>query len=262
MNPILVQGLLWLAFLICLYCLRNWHKRQADVTHKYKAIKFCLTVYGIYRMTYFLQEGIMARDVSIGLPSILNLVGLNVLLYVQVVRLLTRKRMQVITTIFSSQNNNIGFTILSQIIYLAIGLFIWIQGIEKAINYYQLNSVSFTVQELWGFVYASLYALFPVLILTLINYQMHHRKVHVVNILSLFILVFIFSLSAPGWLLIVQEKPILIFGMIVGFQEWLMYLLVKIKIQKEMRYFDVETTVDPTTIRVGSNEKNVKIGGS
>ncbi|ECW8242447.1 hypothetical protein F3247_14135, partial [Listeria monocytogenes] len=63
---------------------------------------------------------------------------------------------------------------------------------------------------------------------------------------------------APGWLLIVQEKPILIFGMIVGFQEWLMYLLVKIKIQKEMRYFDVETTVDPTTIRVGSNEKTLK----
>ncbi|EAE8659180.1 hypothetical protein BR101_14640, partial [Listeria monocytogenes] len=106
----------------------------------------------------------------------------------------------------------------------------------------------------WGFVYASLYALFPVVICTLIIYQINHINLHVVKILSLFILVFIFSLSAPGWLLIIQEKPILIFGMIVGFQEWLMYLLVKKKIQKEMRYFDVEMTMDPTTIRVGSNE--------
>ncbi|UHP11642.1 hypothetical protein LAX80_014205 (plasmid) [Listeria marthii] len=254
MNMIWLQGLLWVVFLFCLYSLRRWHKNKANVIHKYKAIAFCVTVYGLYRISFTFYEAVIAQKMGIWIPCLGILVCLNFLLYVQIVRLLTRKRMQVITTIFSPQDNDMGFTILFQSIYLAIGLFIWIQGIEKAISYYQLDSVSFTVKELWGFVYASLYALFPVVICTLIIYCLLHRKAHAVEVLSMFILVFAFSLCSPGWLLIIQEKTILIFGFIVGFQEWLMYLLVKKKIQKEMRCFDVEMTVDPTTIRVGSNE--------
>ncbi|EHC5262608.1 hypothetical protein JR547_002877 [Listeria monocytogenes serotype 1/2a] len=254
MNMIWLQGLLWMVFLFCLFCLRRWHKNKANVTHKYKALIFCVTIYGLYRTNFTFYEAVISQQTGIWIPCLGILVCLNFLLYVQIVRLLTPKIMQVITTIFSPPDNDRSFTILFQIIYLTIGFFIWIQGVEKAINYYQLDTVSYTVQELWGFVYASLYALFPVVICTLIIYQINHINLHVVKILSLYILVFIFSLSAPGWLLIVQEKPILIFGMIVGFQEWLMYLLVKKKIQKEMRYFDVEMTMDPTTIRVGSNE--------
>lgn len=254
MNVMWLPILLWFVFLLCLYCLRKWHKNKAKLTHKYKALTFCITVYCIYRISFLLYKAVMSQATEIGIPCVGILVALNMLLYVQIVRLLTRQRVQVLTTIFSPQENDRFFTILFPSIYLLMGLFIWVQGIEKAISAYQLNSVTFTVQELWGFAYASLYALFPLVVWTLINYQLLHRKVHVVNILAQFILVFIFSLSAPGWLLIIQEKPLLIFGFIIGFQEWMMYLLIKKRIQKERSYFDVEMTVDTITIQVGSNE--------
>ncbi|EAF9900798.1 hypothetical protein A7B70_14565 [Listeria monocytogenes] len=258
MNMIWLQGLLWMVFLFCLFCLRRWHKNKANVTHKYKALIFCVTIYGLYRTSFTFYEAVISQQTGIWIPCLGILVCLDFLLYVQIVRLLTPKRMQVITTIFSPKDNDMGFTILFQIIYLTIGLFIWIQGMEKAISYYHLDSVSFTVKEIWGFVYASLYALFPVVICTLIMYGLFYRKAHAVEILSMFILVFAFSLCAPGWLLIIQERTILIFGFIVGFQEWLMYLLVKKKIQKEMRCFDVEMTVDLTTIRVVSKETKLQ----
>ncbi|HAB8811064.1 TPA_asm: hypothetical protein GYS95_12495 [Listeria monocytogenes] len=241
MNPFLVQGLLWLTFFICLYCLRRWHKHQADVTHKYKAIKFCFTVYGIYRMTYFLQEGIMASDLSIWLPSILILGSLNVLLYVQVIRLLSPKIIKVIAAFQKKASTSRWETIFFQVTFLLIVIGIWVIGMQRMSHYYSFSTVTVTLMDVWGFMQISLSGVLAFTLQTTFLLSLQGEKTPLIRGFYISVVFCIFLYCLPGWFIIFEEKPLTFYGLLLFIQEFYMYQLIKRKVQKELPLYQAES---------------------
>lgn len=234
MNHILVQGLFWLAFLFCLYCLRNWHKHKADVNHKYKATKLCVTIYGIYRTTHFLQEAIIAKDIGVRIPSVIILVCLNVLLYVQLIRLLNPKVLKVIAAFQKEVSTTRTASLFYQLIYLFIFILVWIMGIQKMIVYYQLSTITVALTDVWDFVQTSLYVVLPVTIFYTFLLDNFDRKRSLFRGFCVAVVFWLFIYCLPGWLLIFEEKPLVFYGFLLLCQEYIMYQFLKNKVRKEL----------------------------
>ncbi|MBC1481570.1 hypothetical protein HCJ52_14015 [Listeria sp. FSL L7-1485] len=237
MNPILVQSLLWLLFFICLYCLRSWHKHQADIIHKYKVIKVCLTIYGIYRMTYFLQKGIMGSEAAIGIPSLFILVCLNLLLYVQVIRLLNPSILKILAAFQKENRTTKVASLFYQSLYLSIIVVVWLIGIQEMSDYYQFSTITVSLTDVWDFVQVSLYILLPITLFYTFLLAIHDKEIHLFRGFFLAIACWVFMYCVPGWLLIFEEKPFALYGFLLLCQEYIMYQFLKNKVQKELLHY-------------------------